>query len=264
MDSKIVTDSSGIAETRYYADEQDEGEVVITARFEDLEVTANITIIPVPEVAKLAFDSLPDSVGLEQDLLINVTAYKEDKTPVPEGTLIQLETTSGSFVVDESGQQNPAYVFTDDKGMASATWNSGTTSGNVTFTAIAGNKKAETESYIRPGEPAQIEASIEMRKPGVEQPWEPIPLEGIDVDKYGDYDFRVKATIRDAFGNRPEEGYRLRVRATQGEISAPTVDNGVYYFYLHYLLFDDMSGEIEIAITAGTARTVLTVRFFSG
>lgn len=217
--ARVETDEMGIARTEFF-DGGEEGTAIITAKVGDITKEVDIEVLPVPEVHSVTISPVPSVVSLEGIYPITATAIDSSGAGLVKGSIMVFEATRGGFQVGEDeGTAEVIYAETDDRGMATVRWGSGTTAGDTHFTAyILGREPRGTaETYIRPGEPERINLFSMVRLAG-QQHWERMPA-AIPVDFQAQNNaVRVFAQVTDLFDNPVQDGIPLLFETDLGTI----------------------------------------------
>lgn len=217
--ASVMTDERGIAVVEFF-DGGEVGTAEIRATVNDVEATVYVEVSEVPTVHEVNFASFPVSVSLEATFTLSATAVDTAGVGLVKGSIMVFEATKGGFQVGEDeALVEVVYADTDDRGRASVRWSSGTSAGDVHFTAyIMGTEpRANAESYITPGLPERIRVTSMVRMQG-EQFWRSMPA-ALPVDfQQQNNAIRVFAYVVDMFDNPVSDGIPIMFDTDLGTI----------------------------------------------
>jgi hypothetical protein len=193
-----TTDSMGIAVTDFY-DSGEQGIATIEARAyvlrNDVEVLVaseviSVTIEAVPEVNSLNLNINAEEFPVNEVTMIQSQAFYANNLPVPDGTMITMETTKGFFQSDLEGTSMGNYlILSTQNGTVSTYWNTGTQSTPVSDPALVTAKVAlqevENEVSILPGDPR----------------WMTLTPDVTEIEAGSNTNINIEALVKDTYGN---------------------------------------------------------------
>ena len=258
----VTTDSMGIAETTFWdgglqiSDGVDAVSAMIEARVGQTSEIISVIIERTPEVNSLDLNINASEYPVNEVTTIQAQAFYADNLPVPDGTMITLETTKGNFQTDIEGTSQGNYLILSTlNGTVTTYWNTGTQSTPVAapalVTARVSDQTAVDQISILPGDPRYMTLT-----PGL-----------TEIEAGSNTSIEIEALVKDTYGNSVLAGIGVEFSFEEdGELGTlnPTLAS-TDEFGLCYTNYSpgNISGTALITAVADSANTTTAITIMS-